>query len=285
MVERRFPSLRSKVSPAQRQLDELLTQLEARITQPLGLWQRASVLSQLRAAAALLDSLPKDTGPQARVQTIFAALADADAVAFSDKRAALEAGRYGPKDLQRDLQAMPEYLWDPWVRCLFDVELAPLRQAACAPEMVDNVPTNVRTVLELAERLGPQDTVYDIGAGAGTVVVLLAFLTGLPVRGVEVDQNYAEFAAARCSRWGLKSAEIIHADACEVDYQEGTAFFLYDPFRGAMMTRFIERLRRVAEQHPISVFAFGACHEALSSMPGLSLAETTPTSMRVFKSG
>lgn len=276
--------IKNRVPAAVRDLQESLQELEQRCSTPLGPWQRTSVITQWRAAAAMAGRLREHAELAERVEALRKKLSETQDPELLQRRERLEQGRYSRDDLRADLSAMPEYLWDPWVRQLFDVELAPLRAKALGPEMVDNVPTNVRTIWDVAERLGEQAVVYDIGAGAGTVVLLLALMSGRPVRGVEVDKNYADFAAERCKRWGLKNAEIAHADACTVDYGEGTDFYLYDPFRGQMLERFVQTLRPVAQDHVIQVFAFGACHKGLEAVPWLQCMETTPTSVRVFRS-
>lgn len=276
----RRPLLGSPAAARVRDLTLLLESLEARRGEAPGLWQREALTTQLRGVYAQLG--PEDTELRARADALAAWLDELDEREFAEPRRRLR--ERSPDDLRAMLDEVPMHLRDPWVRRLFDVQRAPQRARACEALMIDNVPTNLQTILEIAAFVGPQDVLFDIGSGSGIVVLLVATLTGRPVRGVEIDPAYVRFARERAERAGLANVEFIEADVRDADYAEGTVFYLYDPVRGPMLEAFLDRLGAVAEARPITVLAFGRCHAAVARREWLHAAEVTPTSLRVFRS-
>ena len=267
----------------ERELEELIDGIDRRRTGQPGLWQRESMCGQLRSARSVAASADDGDALIARIEEALAWFAALDAEEFAEVRGRLEAGTFRPDDLKHTLEQQPLHLWDPYVRRVFDVAMPPLRDTACPRQMIDNVPTNFMTILEVADRLDEGDTLFDIGAGVGTVALMVGFLTGRPVTGVEIDPAYAEFARARAERFGLSHVKILCEDACAVDCAEATTFFLYDPFRGALLDRFLEHLHGECAGRDARILAFGKCHVAIGEQEWLELAETTPSSMRVFR--
>ena len=132
--------------------------------------------------------------------------------------------------------------------------------------MVAYQPTPAREILALIERAGlrPGDVFCDLGSGLGHVVLLVALLSGARARGVEVEPAYCEYAE-RCAR-GLKlrGVEFLRADARAAPLTEVTVFFLYTPFRGALLQQVLERLRAEAAERPVRVCSYGPCTKDLA---------------------
>ena len=150
---------------------------------------------------------------------------------------------------------------DVLVAGLLDAGALPLERASREPDMVAYQPTPARVVLSALElaAVDSDDVLIDLGSGLGWVVILTALLTGARARGVEFEPVYCDYARACVNRLGLGSVEIMHADAREATLSDGTVFFMYTPFRGAMLDRVLERLRREAYARTFRICAYGPC--------------------------
>ena len=79
----------------------------------------------------------------------------------------------------------------------------------------------------IAAEVGPDDVFIDIGSGMGKVTTLARVLTGARVRGIEYVR-----AGGLAPR--LDGVEYVHGDARKAPLDDGTVFFLYAPFTGAL---------------------------------------------------
>jgi hypothetical protein len=184
-------------------------------------------------------------------------------------RGRISSGRYTPEGLRR---AFARYAGPPGgtggydaldllVGGLLDVGTLPEESAVREPEMVAYQPTPARAILELLEQanLGPDDILFDLGSGLGRVVILVALLSGAQARGVEFEPVYCEYAG-RCARsLNLPGVEFLQADAREARLADGTVFFMFTPFRGALLRQVLDRLRAQARERPIRVCTYGPC--------------------------
>jgi hypothetical protein len=143
------------------------------------------------------------------------------------------------------------------------------------PEMVFYQPTPARVVLELVAALAmrPGEVFYDLGSGLGQVCILVHLLTGVRARGVEVEPAYCDYALRSATRLNLSGLEIINADARDADCSEGTVFYMYTPFRGAMMERVLERLDAQTQGRAIRVCTYGGCRAQVSKQRWLRLVD------------
>jgi SAM-dependent methyltransferase len=148
---------------------------------------------------------------------------------------------------------------DTFVDGILRISVLPRPQLRAEPEMVYYQPTPARIVLDMVDRLAlsPRDVVYDLGSGLGRVVCLVALVSEARGIGVEFEPAYAAHAQ-RCARdLGLARAAFVNADAREVTYGDGTVFFLYTPFKGAILQRVVELLRYEAGKRRIRVCTYG----------------------------
>jgi SAM-dependent methyltransferase len=103
-----------------------------------------------------------------------------------------------------------------------------------------------------AMELTRHDVVFDIGCGLGRVLCVLA---RMPIRkcvGIDLDAVFVERAKQNVSRTRGKRAEVevLVADAAQADYDEGTAFYLYNSFGAATMAAFLEQLHQSVLRRP-----------------------------------
>ncbi len=150
---------------------------------------------------------------------------------------------------------------DLLVARVLDVGAVPPQRVALGPEMVPYQPTPARAILALVQRaaIGPDDVLYDVGAGLGWVVILVALLSGARARGIELEPAYCEYAARSARRLKVRGVQFARGDARAAPLTGGTVFFLYTPFRGALLRDVLERLRRHAKAGPIRVCTLGPC--------------------------
>lgn len=154
---------------------------------------------------------------------------------------------------------------DAFVNGLLHSAPIPVETRPREAEMVFFQKTPARIVMELADeaRLTEKDVFYDLGSGLGQVAMLIRMLTGARAKGIEFDPAYCEYARARASDLDLSGVEFVCADAREADYSDGTAFFLYTPFEGAMLEAVLDKLRR-EPRGKIRLFTYGPCTSAVS---------------------
>lgn len=226
-----------------RELEEAIACLEG----PLPKRERARV--QLRAMAQ------SGSAPYAeRARAHLARLKAIEQAEFGPLRARLRAGSYPPSALRRDLDARPFGERDLFVDRLLSIYDPPLPDKR--PDL-ENSPYHGSSIDELwplLERLSPSDVVFDLGSGLGKVPFLVRYVSGARAIGVEYDPVLADAAEAARRELGLE-VELIAADARTVDYTDGTFFYLFEPFRGAVLAAVLAQLGRVAERHPIQIAA------------------------------
>ena len=101
-------------------------------------------------------------------------------------------------------------------------------------DLCDYIPSPYGKIKEILTyvRLGPDDVFVDLGCGKGRVVFFVAQERIKKVIGVEVDRNLVEIARENYRNLKLSRTpvEIVEADAATYISNEGTVFFMYDPF-------------------------------------------------------
>src|SRR5262249_25963991 len=116
----------------------------------------------------------------------------------------------------------------------------------------------VDRMLETA-RVGPGDTVYDLGSGDGRIVIAAAQRFGARAVGIELDDQRFMLASARVRDLGLTPrARIVHGDLASVDLRPATVVTLYqlpsvnDMLRPTMERQLRPGARVVTHDFPIN---------------------------------
>ena len=150
---------------------------------------------------------------------------------------------------------------DALVSGLLLAEAAPEAVRQREPEMVFYQPTPARIVLEMVEKTDFQqeDVFYDIGSGLGQVAILVHLLTGVRSKGVEIEPAYCEYARRCACRLNLSRVTFTNQDAREVDYTEGTLFFMYTPFEGKVLEQVLGQLETQSKKRRIQLYTYGPC--------------------------
>jgi hypothetical protein len=184
----------------------------------------------------------------------------------------------------------PTYdLLDEFVNGLLGISAAPEETLPREPEMVYYQQTPIRIILDLVERvrMGECDLFYDIGSGLGQVSIVVSLLTGVRCIGVDFEPAFCEYARRRAKSLNVWNAEFVNLDAREASLAGGTIYYLYTPFQGAMLKRFLQRLQHEARQRPITVCTYGPCSHDVAEERWLRHVGQAPVStydLAVFKS-
>jgi hypothetical protein len=247
-------------------------------------------------ASEQLDALmlhEQDAALQLKAAGLVARLEAADARFFERIRARVRSGWYTPSGLAQGLGRYAAREDTLHGYAPLDVLLAGLLDAGELPEelpreaeMVFYQPAPGRVILSLLEEVRPSDTFYDIGAGLGRVVIMVALLRGVKAKGVENQPAFCDYAARAAASVRAQTAEFVAQDAREAALDDGTLFFLYTPFRGSMLHAVLAKLHGVAAQRHIRVCTFGPCTLEVAKEPWLALRRGAVVSdeLAVFES-
>lgn len=139
--------------------------------------------------------------------------------------------------------------------------------APLEPGMVFYQPTPVRHIFDLVERAGitDADVFVDLGSGLGHVPMLVAILTGALCVGIERERIYAGLAQRCAESLQLDTVSFEAQDVREVDLSQGTVFYLYTPFTGAILRGVLDALRRESEERSFRIITFGPCTSVVES--------------------
>lgn len=148
----------------------------------------------------------------------------------------------------------------------------PAQAAALSDDMVSYQPTPARHAFAVIERTGltKQDVLVDIGSGLGHVSLLAAICTPARCIGIERDAAYVDCARRCAEALGLRTASFQAQDAREADLSGATVFYLYTPFRGAMLDGMLARFEREASRRAIRICTLGPCTDTFARAPWLA---------------
>ena len=229
--------------------------------------QRAALLEEL-------ERLPLESSLQERAEALLQQLETANERVVSRLRARIRTGRYTPAGLTRAFTELAEHdltrdydTLDLLIAMLLDAgEVAPER-AQLEPEMVRYQPTPAKLILSFLERtqVSSRDLVVDLGSGLGWVVILTALLRGARARGIELEPVYCAYAERCAEQLNTRGVQFTQGDARTADLAGGTIYFMYTPFRGALLTEVLNRLQLLAATQPLRLCTYGPCTAEVAS--------------------
>jgi len=170
-------------------------------------------------------------------------------------RSELTEGRVTPAIFSAALAEIPPQARDQWLDLLCDLEEVPVDDAELPRGCVPYLPCAVATVLDAVQRAAvtSDDVFVDVGSGAGRAALLVHLATGASCVGLEIQPALVELAQERADRFRLTNVQFVVGDAADATrvMTPGTVFFLYCPFGGERLQRFLEGLQGVARSRPI----------------------------------
>ena len=144
---------------------------------------------------------------------------------------------------------------------LLEVDLIPEEPEVLEPDMVFYQPSSTRTILKLINELETtvDDIFYDLGSGLGHVPIMVNLLTDVRTKGVEIQEFYCRYSNKCLGKLGLSTVEFMNADARDVEYDDGTIFYMYTPFRGKVLQQVLVKLEEQSKRRHIRVCTVGPC--------------------------
>jgi SAM-dependent methyltransferase len=197
-------------------------------------------------------------------------------------RAAIDSGALRGAALLALLLSVPFRDRDAWIDALLGFGELPADSPDLPPGSVPYLPSGVEEIVAMVLELPlqPDDELVDLGSGLGRVVILAHLLSGARARGVEIQEHLVAAARTRCAELALSAVSFVHANAADSEL-DGSVFFLYAPFNGAMLRRALDRLEDVARRRPIVLCAVGL---ELEGVPWLRRRNTSVVSLTLYES-
>lgn len=242
--------------------------------------ERAEMLNRLDAFHLDSEASSGDAGPEhcalyRRARELWVELEDANSRLYESIRDSIRCGAGRDALLRCVGDAADETIeqtkaaedgdsydcLDELVSGVFQFSVSDEPKVELSSEMVAYQPTPARHTFDLIRRtkLADEDVFIDLGSGLGHVPLIVATCTKARVVGIELEPSYVE-CAMQCARdLNLTNATFLAMDARDADLSSGTVFYLYTPFRGAILRAVLDRLRTEANRRAIRVCTFGPC--------------------------
>lgn len=200
-------------------------------------------------------------------------------------REAIVARAITPSEFRSVLLEVPFVDRDAWV----DVVLGLGELLPDGPELpkgcVPYLPSAVEALVFLADHVPMQanDVFVDIGSGVGRAAALTFLLIGVRCIGIEVQSTHVQAARAMTNRMGLSNLTFVAGDVLELADQvaQGTVFFLYCPFGGERLLKFLVMVEKVAQSRPVWVCTLDL---PLPECGWLELVAPTRADLRMYRS-
>jgi SAM-dependent methyltransferase len=172
-------------------------------------------------------------------------------------RSDLQDDRVTPATFGAALEEIPPRDRDEWLDLLWDIDEIPPDDPDLPRGCVPYLPCAVATVLDAVHQaaLTCDDVFVDVGSGAGRAALLAHLKTGAGCIGLEIQPVLVRTAQGRADWLRLSRMRFVEGDAADMVrfITIGTVFFLYCPFGGARLQRFLDGLEDVARTRQIRV--------------------------------
>jgi SAM-dependent methyltransferase len=146
---------------------------------------------------------------------------------------------------------------EQWLDTLWDIDDIPPDDPDLPRGSVPYLPCAVATVLDALDQAGVtcDDVFVDVGSGVGRAALLAHLRTGAGCIGLEIQPALVRTAQARADWLRLSRMRFLQGDAADLIrfVTTGTVFFLYCPFSGDRLRRFLHGLEDVARARRIRV--------------------------------
>ncbi|MCA9641906.1 MAG: hypothetical protein H6718_07920 [Polyangiaceae bacterium] len=188
-----------------------------------------------------------------------------------------------PSAFRRALLAVPPLDRDAWLSRALGLEEIPddgELPRGCVPYL----PAPVDTVLGAVDQLAitADDVVVDVGSGVGRAAALFQLLSDAQVICVELQPQLLEASQGLFARLGKQRVSFVLGDAVEQlgALESASVLFLYCPFSGERLERFLAGLRPLAQKRELRL----ACVDL--PLPDLPWLEALPGggSLQLYRS-
>jgi hypothetical protein len=209
-------------------------------------------------------------------------------------------------ELRATLAAIPPADRDAWLDRLLGLDAIPA-DTALPPQCVPYLPCPVDALLRLIDQtpVRASDTFVDVGSGAGRAAALVQLLTGARTICLEIQPALVEASRELAARLSLDHFTVIEMDAStpgtkvpscamgrvrvgtEPPSEPASAdapmaiYFLYCPFSGERLARFLDNLEPIARAEPLSICCVDV---TLPERPWLELARPIDRDLAIYRS-
>ncbi|VTZ48223.1 hypothetical protein MPC4_10173 [Methylocella tundrae] len=118
----------------------------------------------------------------------------------------------------------------------------------------------------------PDDVFFDIGCGNGRVLCYVARKRVSKAVGIELSPVFAAKATANAEQLSgrLSPIEVRCGDAAQMDYSDGTVFFLNNPFGSQTLQLVLDNIKKTIESNPrpIRIFYLNPFHSSVFRSSG-----------------
>ena len=276
-----IPALLGDTISADNALATLVDQLEQdpSLNEPRHLRQRVQALDDLDAH--LGDGQHIRTALHQRARVIYAELESANFKLFQAIRQDIQRGSGGRSVLEwmPDLNGPANLITrtgydhlDQLISGVLQFEEPSAEVLRLESEMVPYQPTPARHIFDLIARtaLTERDSLIDLGSGLGHVALTASICTKANCTGLELEPSYVDCARKAARSLNLKSVNFIQGDARAANLSDGTVFYLYTPFSGAILRDVLNLLRQEAVAREIRICSFGPCTQVVAEEQWLS---------------
>jgi len=199
-------------------------------------------------------------------------------------RAQIDRRPRDPSQFRATLASVPPGARDACLDRAFGLDELPADgplPSGCVPYL----PCPVDALLGLVEHAPVRmtDVFIDVGSGLGRAAALVHLLTGARAVGLEIQPSFVAAARALATRLRLPDVSFVEGDAPELApaLAGGSMFFLYCPFSGDRLDRFLTRLEPIARTRPIQI----CCVDLpLPARAWLTLASAPSPQVAIYRS-
>lgn len=106
-------------------------------------------------------------------------------------------------------------------------------------------------------KLSKKDVFYDLGSGRGIFTNLVGLTTKCQVRGIEFSKKRATDSRKLSKLFGVDNVRTINANVLDVDFSDGTVFYMFNPFGHILTNDVADKIRETASDKAKIVTFFG----------------------------
>lgn len=115
------------------------------------------------------------------------------------------------------------------------------------------------------------DVLYDLGSGLGHVLMLFGIMLDIKLYGVEIEKDYCNLSRRAFNNLGLKKINIINQAAEEIDFSNGSIFFMFTPFIGNIFAIVFEKLYALSKMKQLTIFSYGSNTKKIANLKWLKI--------------
>lgn len=150
------------------------------------------------------------------------------------------------------------------------------------PVMTQSTPYAYLHRLKGYLQLDHDDTLLDIGCGAGRVAIYMADGPLGHSRGIDFDATAFGAASENHASMAIDSSKVIftRGDAAQASIDDATVIFFGNPFGPATMKRVLKNIQKSLTRHPRTLricYYNPLCHSLFDDAPWLSKAHSIPS--------